>query len=80
MTAREILDDEQRKARGMWQEAEHKELGDKITYPSFFTIFSNLDCGFWRRAPLIGEHNEEVYGEIGLPKNDLLRLKKANVI
>jgi len=80
MTAKEILDDEQLQARGIWQEVEHKELGTTITYPSFFTIFSSLDCGFWRRAPLIGEHNEEVYGEIGLPKNDLLRLKKANVI
>ena len=37
MTAKEILEDEQLKARGMWQEVEHEELGDKITYPSFFT-------------------------------------------
>jgi crotonobetainyl-CoA:carnitine CoA-transferase CaiB-like acyl-CoA transferase len=80
MTAKEIMEDEQLKSRGMWQEVEHKELGDTITYPSFFTNFSNIACGFWRRAPLIGEHNGEVYGEIGLSKNDLLLLKKANVI
>jgi len=79
-TAKEILVDEQLKSRGMWQEVEHKELGVKITYPSFFTIFSSIACGFWRRAPLIGEHNEEVYAKIGLSKSDLLRLKKANVI
>lgn len=79
-TAKEILEDEQPKARGMWQEGEHEELGTKITYPAFFTIFSSLACGFWRRAPLVGEHNEEVYGEIGLNKKDLIRLKKANII
>jgi crotonobetainyl-CoA:carnitine CoA-transferase CaiB-like acyl-CoA transferase len=80
MTAKEIMEDEQLKSRGMWQEVEHKELGDTITYPSFFTNFSNIACGFWRRAPLIGEHNGEVYGEIGLSTDDLLLLKKANVI
>lgn len=79
-TAKEILVDEQLKSRGMWQEVEHEELRVKITYPSFFTIFSSIACDFWRRAPLVGEHNEEIYAEIGLSKSDLLRLKKANVI
>ena len=79
-TAKEILEDEQLKERGMWKEVEHKELGAKITYPGFFTLFSSVACDFWRRAPLIGEHNEEVYAEIGLGKKDVLRLKKANVI
>lgn len=79
-TAKEILVDEQLKSRGMWQEVEHEELRVKITYPSFFTIFSSIACDFWRRAPLVGEHNEEIYAEIGVSKSDLLRLKKANVI
>ncbi len=79
-TAKEILEDEQLQSRGMWQEVEHEELKTRITYPAFFTLFSSIACGFWRRAPLIGEHNEEVYGEIGLSKADILRLKKANVI
>ena len=79
-TARELLEDEQHKARGLWQEVEHEELGTTITYPAFSTKFSSIACGFWRRAPLIGEHNEEVYGEIGLNNSDILRLKKADVI
>ena len=79
-TAKEIMEDEQLKERGMWTEVEHEDLGDKITYPAFFTKFSDIECGFYRRAPRIGEHNEEVYGEIGLTKGDILRLKKANVI
>jgi crotonobetainyl-CoA:carnitine CoA-transferase CaiB-like acyl-CoA transferase len=79
-TAKEIIEDEQLQSRGMWQEVEHEELGTKITYPAFFTLFSSIACGFWRRAPLIGEHNEEVYAEIGLSKKELLSLKKANII
>ena len=79
-TAKEILDDEQLKGRGMWKEVEHDDLGERMTYPAFFTLFSSIACGFWRRAPRIGEHNEEVYAEIGLNKSEILRLKKANVI
>jgi len=79
-TAKELLEDEQLKARGLWHEVKHEELGTTITYPDFSTKFSSIACGFWRRAPLIGEHNEEVYGEIGLNKSDVLSLKKANVI
>jgi crotonobetainyl-CoA:carnitine CoA-transferase CaiB-like acyl-CoA transferase len=64
----------------MWKEVEHEDLGEKITYPAFFTLFSSIACDFWRRAPHIGEHNQEVYREIGLNQNDILRLKKANII
>ncbi len=79
-TAKEILEDDQLKSRGMWKEVEHEDLGEKITYPAFFTLFSTIACDLWRRAPRIGEHNAEVYGEIGLSKQEILRLKKANVI
>jgi crotonobetainyl-CoA:carnitine CoA-transferase CaiB-like acyl-CoA transferase len=79
-TAKEILEDEQLRARGLWREVEHEELGTKITYPAFSTVFSSIACDSWRRAPLIGEHNREVYGEIGLDDSDILRLKRANVI
>jgi len=79
-TAKELLEDEQLKARGLWREVKHEELGTTITYPVFSTKFSSIACDFWRRAPLIGEHNEEVYSEIGLNKSDVLSLKKSNVI
>lgn len=79
-TAKEIMEDEQLHERGLWKEVYHEELNDKIIYPSFFAKFSTIPCGFWRRAPLIGEHNEEVYSEIGLTKKDLILLKEANII
>jgi hypothetical protein len=34
-----------------------------------------------RRAPLIGEHNEEIYhGELGISKEQLIALKNTGVI
>jgi len=32
------------------------------------------------RAPLIGEHNLEVYGELGLSREEITFLKSAGVI
>lgn len=79
-TAREIFDDPQLRARDFWVALEHPELGEVITYPGPFARFSETSCTFRRRAPLIGEHNEEVYGELGLREGDLIRLKEARVI
>ncbi|MDP2643945.1 MAG: CoA transferase [Desulfobacterales bacterium] len=79
-TSEDILKDEQLHARNVWQEVEHEDLGEKITYPSFFSLFSSIDCNIWRRAPLIGEHNEEIFTELGYEKADLLNLKRAHVI
>jgi crotonobetainyl-CoA:carnitine CoA-transferase CaiB-like acyl-CoA transferase len=79
-TAKEIMEDEQLRERGLWKNVYHEDLNAHITYPSFFAKFSTIPCNIWRRAPLIGEHNEEVYREIGLNKKDLILLKEANVI
>jgi crotonobetainyl-CoA:carnitine CoA-transferase CaiB-like acyl-CoA transferase len=75
-----LLSDECLKARNFWVEIEHPELGTGITYPREFVKSSEMDCSTRFRAPLIGEHNEEVYSEIGLSRQDLLALKQAGVI
>jgi benzylsuccinate CoA-transferase BbsE subunit len=79
-TSQDTIEDDQLKARDLWKEVEHEDLGVKITYPRFFTKFSTLACDIWRRAPLIGEHNEEIYAELGFTREDLLNLKRADVI
>ncbi len=68
-------------AREFWMEVEHPELGDTIRYPGAFVKASETPLKIRRRAPLIGEHNEEVYqGELGIPKERLLFLEKAGII
>jgi len=68
-------------ARGYWAKVEHPELGAVITYPGAFVKASETLVRVWRRAPLIGEHNQEVYEkELGISREELLTLKQAKVI
>ena len=76
----DLLDDECLKERNFWTEVEHPELGTKITYPREFIRSSEADCAIRFRAPLIGEHNEEVYTKLGISEKELDRLKEAGVI
>jgi len=76
----DLLNDECLNTRNFWKEIEHPELGTSITYPREFVKSSENDCSIQFRAPLIGEHNEEVYKEIGLSQQELIRLKQAGTI
>jgi crotonobetainyl-CoA:carnitine CoA-transferase CaiB-like acyl-CoA transferase len=79
-TAKDILNSPQLEARDFWAEVEHPELGTTIKYPGGFVKMSETPPRIRRRAPLIGEHNEEVYREFGYSKEDLGALKQATVI
>lgn len=79
-TAEEIFADSQLVARDYWQKVEHPELGTEITYPGGYGKFSQSSCSIRRRAPLIGEHNLEIYEELGFNGKDLLVLKQAGII
>ncbi len=76
----DLLDDECLHVRGYWAQIEHPELGASITYPREYIRSSLMDFSTHCRAPLIGEHNAEVYKEIGLTKKDLRALKKDGII
>jgi crotonobetainyl-CoA:carnitine CoA-transferase CaiB-like acyl-CoA transferase len=76
----DLLNDECLKERHFWTEIEHPELGTKLTYPKEFVRSSETSCAIRFRAPLIGEHNEEVYNEIGISGKKLESLKQAGVI
>ena len=77
----DVLKSSQLAAREFWEEVEHPELGTTITYPGAFAKISETPIRISRCAPRIGEHNQEVYEqELGIPREKLLKLKKANVI
>ena len=78
---KDCVEDEQLAARGFWVEVEHPELGDRILYPGAPLLLDEAQWSLSRRAPLIGEHNEEVYiKELGFSKEQLALLKETNVI
>ena len=66
--------------RGFFVEVEHPELGKSFTYPGGSAIFPRTPWQISRRAPLVGEHNEEIYGEVGLDLPKLTMLREAGVI
>ncbi len=80
-TTKELLEDKQLASRGYWRELHHAELATSLTYPGA-PFQSTQACGqFRRRAPLVGEHNGQVYiDELGFTKEELVTLKEANVI
>lgn len=80
-SVKEIFEDPQHEARRFWQKIQHPELKASIDYPGGFAKFSAGTCQVWRRAPLIGEHNEEIYGqELGISSAEIAELKKQGVI
>lgn len=79
--ARDIREDPQLAARAFWQEVEHPELDAILTYPGPFAKFSMAACTIRRRAPGVGEHNEEIYGgELELSRRELETLMQEGVI
>lgn len=79
--ARDIRGDPQLAARGFWQDVPHPELGVAVTYPGPFAAFSAAACAIRRRAPAIGEHNEEIYErELGLSAGDMESLRDDGII
>jgi len=75
----ELLDDPQLKHSSYWVEANHPIVGS-ATYPG--APFRMGECA-WQvgRAPLLGEHNQEVYGTyLGLSKYDICTLMEARII
>ena len=73
----DLLEDDHFRARGFFPEVEHPELGESFTYLGAASIFSASPWRIYRRAPLVGEDNAAVYGELGL---DLPKLQAAGVV
>ena len=77
----DLLDNPQLKSREFWADIEHNELNETITYPGPFVKMSETPVIVRHRAPLIGEHNIDIYrGELGIATNELITLKQAGII
>ena len=76
----DLLEDECLNQRKFWTEVEHPELKTKIKYPKTYVRSTGADISIHFRAPLIGEHNKEVYKGIGIGGGELNRLKDEGVI
>ena len=80
-TMKDVAESPQLADRGFWQEIEHPELGETITYPGYPIKTSEKLHQIKRRAPLIGEHNRDIYeSEMGYSQKRMTRLKTGGVI
>ena len=80
-TVEDIANSEQLASRNYWVEIDHPELDAKIKYPGAFAKSTGLPPRPTCRAPLIGEHNQEIYEkELSLSPRALVILKQSGVI
>ncbi len=78
LSPKELLEDEQLKAREVFVKTNHPLMGE-VTYCGAPAKLSETP---WQkgRAPLLGEHNEEIYGRLGYRKEQIVRLREQGVI
>jgi len=77
----QLLDDVHLRDRDFWKEVEHPELCRSFVYPGEAAIYNGSAWRISRRAPLIGEHNTEIFcDELGLSRAELSVLAENRVI
>jgi len=80
-TSKDILENTQLKNRDFWVDIPHPELGINIKYPGAFAKLSETPVNIKHRAPLIGEHNSEIYqNELGFSDSEMKDLQRTGVI
>jgi crotonobetainyl-CoA:carnitine CoA-transferase CaiB-like acyl-CoA transferase len=75
----ELLADPQLLARGMLERHSHPTLGEVVFHGNPLRFAGALPRER-ALAPRLGEHNREVYAELGLTEQDLARLAEAGVV
>jgi crotonobetainyl-CoA:carnitine CoA-transferase CaiB-like acyl-CoA transferase len=80
MGMQDLLVDPNLAARGFWTPMEHPELKTTIPYPKQWARSSENEMATRSKAPLIGEHNAEIFAELGLSLDLIAGLGKAGVI
>jgi CoA:oxalate CoA-transferase len=79
-TVGEFIEMEQTKARGLFVDMEHPVIGK---YKQFGVVPRLMETpgSIYRPAPLLGEHNKEIYvDELGMNNDDLVALRAEGVI
>lgn len=80
-TVKDTFDSPQLKERNFWVDVEHAELGDWLTYPGTSVKLSRCPWRVYRRPPLIGEHNVDIYeDELNFSTEEIDLLKTRGII
>jgi crotonobetainyl-CoA:carnitine CoA-transferase CaiB-like acyl-CoA transferase len=80
LTVDEVVNDPHNEARGFFEEVHHPATGP-LRYPGAPAKMTETPRQAARPAPLLGQHNEEMYsGRLGYSRVDLVRLREAGII
>ncbi len=78
-TVEDLVNDPHLNQRGFFVSIDHPRAG-ALRYPGAPFTLSQCARVAPGPAPLLGQHNQEVYGKLGYSEQDLVRLKGAGVI
>ena len=79
-TMEEVVNCKQLAAREFFVEIEHPEIG-RVKYPSAPYKFSETPWRVEQPAPLLGQHNEDIYcNRLGYTGKDLVRMRGEGII
>ena len=78
-TVDQLIADPQTKSRPMMREVDHPKLG-RIPLLGFPLAFSAIDPGIRRPPPGLGEHTDEVLGEIGYSAEEIASFRARGVV
>jgi crotonobetainyl-CoA:carnitine CoA-transferase CaiB-like acyl-CoA transferase len=79
-TPEDIVRNPQLQAREWLQDVRHDELGETLRYAGPPYRLSATPWAIHGRAPLPGEHNAEIYGELGLSQQAVAALAARGVV
>jgi crotonobetainyl-CoA:carnitine CoA-transferase CaiB-like acyl-CoA transferase len=67
--------------RATFTEVDHPELGERFSYIGAPMFPNEVSWRTGPRAPLIGEHNEAVYGDgLGMSQDELVALRARKIV
>jgi benzylsuccinate CoA-transferase BbsE subunit len=80
-STKDISEDIQLKARNFWVNVSHPELGESLPYCGPYIKMSETPLKYLFRAPLIGEHNRDIYlRELGISEARLQTCQDQGII
>lgn len=77
---KDLLENEQLKYREFWEMVDQPGMDGKIAFPGPYIKMSETPIEYSRSAPLIGEHNADIYEELGIKVTELDRLREAGIV
>jgi benzylsuccinate CoA-transferase BbsE subunit len=78
--ASDSLQDPQLRAREFWRSVSPGEGVAPLPFPGGFALFDGLRPAISRPAPRVGQHNDEIYAELGIGRDELARLGASGTV